>query len=58
MQDRHTDKEAYAGLLKVSGQNSFVLSVPDDNLAKFFKELYQTPVKEVLVKIGQPFAIR
>lgn len=58
MQDRHTDKEAYAGLLKTSGQNSFVLSVPDDDSAEFFKELYQTPVKEVLVKIGQPFAIR
>lgn len=58
MQDRNTGKEAYAGLLKTSGQNSFVLAAPDDDLASFFKELYQTPVKEVLVKLGQPFAIR
>ena len=58
MQDRNTGKEAYAGLLKTSGQNSFVLSAPADDLASFFKELYQTPVKEVLIKLGQPFAIR
>lgn len=58
MQDRNTGKEAYAGLLKTSGQNSFVLAAPDDDLASFFKELYQTPVKEVLVKLGQPFAVR
>ncbi|MGK4064045.1 IpaB/EvcA family protein [Weissella paramesenteroides] len=58
MKDRHTDKDAYAGLLKASGQNSFVLTAPEDKLADFFKELYQTPVKEVLTKLGQPFAIR
>lgn len=58
MIDRNTDKEAYAGLLKNSGQNSFVLAAPEDKLADFFKELYQTPVKEVLTKLGQPFAIR
>ncbi|PEG74692.1 IpaB/EvcA family protein, partial [Pediococcus acidilactici] len=44
--------------LKASGQNSFVLAAPEDKLADFFKELYQTPVKEVLTKLGQPFAIR
>lgn len=58
MIDRNTDEEAYAGLLKNSGQNSFVLAAPEDKLADFFKELYQTPVKEVLTKLGQPFAIR
>ncbi|WP_258089290.1 IpaB/EvcA family protein [Weissella fangxianensis] len=58
MKDRNTDKTAYAGLLKNSGQNSFVLAVPEDKLAEFFKELYQAPVKEVLTKLGQPFAIR
>ncbi|MFH7281035.1 IpaB/EvcA family protein [Weissella confusa] len=58
MTDRNTEKSAYVGLSKSEGQNSFVISVPDENQPEFFKALYQTPVREVLEQIGQPFVVR
>ena len=58
MKDRNTGETAYVGLNKTDGQNSFVLSVPKENQPEFFKALYQTPVREVLEKIGQPFVVR
>ncbi|MHC8517888.1 IpaB/EvcA family protein [Weissella confusa] len=58
MTDRNTEKSAYVGLSKSEGQNSFVISAPDENQLEFFKALYQTPVREVLEQIGQPFVVR
>ena len=58
MTDRNTEKSAYVGLSKSEGQNSFVISAPDENQPEFFKALYQTPVREVLEQIGQPFVVR
>lgn len=58
MTDRNTEKSAYVGLSKSEGQNSFVISAPNENQPEFFKTLYQTPVREVLEQIGQPFVVR
>jgi len=58
MFDRNSSETAYVGLNKTDGQNSFVLSVPNENQPEFFKALYQTPVRNVLEKLGQPFVVR
>ncbi|MFD1393091.1 hypothetical protein ACFQ3L_05720 [Lacticaseibacillus jixianensis] len=57
MIDRTTKKRAYVALGKGDGQNAFVL--PLANLsAEGFQQLYQTPLKTVLLQYKVDYAIR
>jgi hypothetical protein len=51
-------EEAYIGLAKNDGQNSFVIVPPTDAQPAWFKELYQTSVKELLDAMNQPYIVR
>jgi hypothetical protein len=51
-------EDAYVALAKNDGQNSFVIVPAAENQAEWFKELYQTPVKDLLDAMGQPYVVR
>lgn len=51
-------KEAYVGLRRGDGQNSFVLPMPEKDGPKTFVEIYQEPVRQFLEKNNDPYAVR
>ncbi|GAO99253.1 hypothetical protein [Fructobacillus ficulneus] len=60
MVDFQTHEKAYVGLGKQDQQNTFVVTPPSDEAErpKFFTELYQTSVKELLTKLALPYILR
>lgn len=53
-----TVDDAYVGLGKSDGQNSFVLTPPADADPEWFKQLYQSNVRELLDNLHQPYTVR
>ncbi|MDR3189933.1 MAG: IpaB/EvcA family protein [Lactobacillaceae bacterium] len=58
LKDHTTGELAYIGVQKASGQNSFVLSTPQEATADWFKALYALPVQDLFDQMKQPYSIR
>ncbi|MGX7051768.1 nitrate ABC transporter ATPase [Leuconostoc palmae] len=59
MFDFQTHKTAYVGLNKVDGQNSFIITKPENqDSATFFKDLYQMKVGDFFQKVALPYIVR
>lgn len=58
MQLKGNQGDAYAGLRRGDGQNSFVIPMPEKNSPAEFVKLYAEPVQEFLEKRGFPYTVR
>lgn len=60
MTDFQTKETAFVGVGKQDHQNTFVVTPPKNEAdrPKFFTELYQTSVKELLTKLALPYILR
>ncbi|MDD9138051.1 nitrate ABC transporter ATPase [Fructobacillus sp. CRL 2054] len=60
MTDFASKEKAYVGLGKQDQQNTFVIAPPKNpaDRPKFFKELYELPVKDLLEKLALPYIVR
>ncbi|MCO0832044.1 nitrate ABC transporter ATPase [Fructobacillus sp. W13] len=60
MTDFASKEKAYVGLGKQDKQNTFVIAPPKElgDRPKFFKELYELPVRELLEKLALPYILR
>lgn len=60
MTDFQTKEKAYVGIGKQDQQNTFVVTPPENEAdrPKFFTELYQTSVKDLLTQLKLPYILR